>query len=91
MSAFRMKMRNDAVAARAITDPETYEQQNKLGLEIATFLRKNVVQGVKVSNAENGGKNYDTFSMSFSVLIVTTLSQAQERLADNNAYRIREQ
>jgi len=57
-------MRNDAVTARAITDPGTYEQQNKLGLEIATFLRRNVIQGVKVPSTTNDGGNFDTFSES---------------------------
>ena len=57
-------MRNDALAARAITDPETYEQQNQLGMEIAIFLRRNVIQGVKVPNATNDGANFDTFSRS---------------------------
>ncbi|KAG6841680.1 hypothetical protein C0991_008318 [Blastosporella zonata] len=56
-------MRNDAIAARGIIDPETYEQQNKLGLDIADVLRKNIVQGVKVANAETTPKSHDTFRL----------------------------
>lgn len=57
-----MKMRNDAIAARAITDPETYEAQTKLGMEIADVVRRNIVQGVKVPNPENELAGKDTFS-----------------------------
>ncbi|KAG6845181.1 hypothetical protein H0H87_012738 [Tephrocybe sp. NHM501043] len=63
LRAFRLRMRNDAVAARGIVDPETYEQQNKLGLEIADVLRKNVVQGVRVPNANNTPVGHDTFRL----------------------------
>lgn len=50
LQAFRSKLRNDAVfAAEAAKDPETYERHNHLGREVAEFLRKNVVQAVKVS------------------------------------------
>ncbi|KAF8061565.1 hypothetical protein FPV67DRAFT_1509434 [Lyophyllum atratum] len=56
LQAFRMKMRNDAIAARAIIDPETYEQQTQFG-------RENVVQGVKVPNAQNTAEGKDTFRL----------------------------
>ena len=62
LSAFRLKMKNDAMAARAIIDPETYEQQNQLGMEIADVLKKNIVQGVKVHNAEGAPQGQETFS-----------------------------
>ncbi|RDB24284.1 putative peptide chain release factor C12orf65, mitochondrial [Hypsizygus marmoreus] len=63
LKAFRMKMRNNAIAARAIVDPETYEQQTKLGREIADVLRKNIVQGVKISNIEGLSDGKETFRL----------------------------
>ncbi|KAF5386784.1 hypothetical protein D9615_001874 [Tricholomella constricta] len=63
LKAFRMKMRFDAIAARAIVDPETYEQQTQFGREVAEVLKKNIVQGVRVSNAQNEAEGMDTFQL----------------------------
>ncbi|KAG6874080.1 hypothetical protein C0995_006937 [Termitomyces sp. Mi166 len=63
LKAFRMKMRNDAVAAQAIIDPETYEQQIQLGREVADVLRKNIVQGVRVPSAEGTPEVHETFRL----------------------------
>jgi len=63
-SAFRSKLRNDAVfAAEAAKDPETYERHNQLGREVADFLRKNVVQAVKVS--EQGDETWSKLSLAY--------------------------
>lgn len=62
--AFRSKLRNDAVlAAEAAKDPETYERHNLLGREVADFLRKNVVQAVKVS--EQGEETWSKVSLPY--------------------------
>ncbi|KAG6821081.1 hypothetical protein H0H93_007240 [Arthromyces matolae] len=61
LQAFRLKMRNDAVAARSIVDPETYEQQTKLGREVADIVRRNVVQGVRVSKTDDLQAGEDTY------------------------------
>ncbi|KAG6919958.1 hypothetical protein DXG01_013307 [Tephrocybe rancida] len=63
MLSFRLKMRNDAVAARAIIDPETYEQQTRLGREIADYVRTNVVQGARIAPTEGASKGHDTFKL----------------------------
>lgn len=54
--AFRLKIRQDAVAARNITEPALYEQQNVLAREIATIVRKNLVQATRTT------ENTDTWS-----------------------------
>ncbi|KAJ7273559.1 RF-1 domain-containing protein [Mycena haematopus] len=57
LRAFRLKIRQDAVAARNITDPVIYEQQNALAREVATIIRKNIVQGARTA------ENTDTWKM----------------------------
>ncbi len=52
--AFRQKMRNDAVGARSITSSEEYQQHVQLAQDMAVFLRRNVVQGTKSSEADQG-------------------------------------
>ncbi|KAJ7632468.1 RF-1 domain-containing protein [Roridomyces roridus] len=52
LRAFRAKIRQDAVVARDITDPVAYAQHNTLGLEIATILKKNIVQAARVDDAD---------------------------------------
>ena len=65
--AFRSKLRNDAVfAAEAAKDPGTYERHNHLGREVAEFLRKNVVQAVKVS--EQGDETWSKLSLTYMPL-----------------------
>ncbi|KAJ6455733.1 RF-1 domain-containing protein [Mycena sanguinolenta] len=49
LQAFRLKIRQDAVTARSITDPVVYEQQNALAREVATILRKNIVQAARAA------------------------------------------
>ncbi|KAJ7109221.1 RF-1 domain-containing protein [Mycena epipterygia] len=53
LRAFRSKIRQDAVAARDISDPAAYEQRNTLATEIATILRKNVVQATRLDGSQN--------------------------------------
>ncbi|KAJ7083823.1 RF-1 domain-containing protein [Mycena crocata] len=53
LQAFRLKIRQDAVAARDVTDPAVYEQYNTLGRDIATILRKNIVQATRIDDSEN--------------------------------------
>ncbi|KAJ7098066.1 hypothetical protein B0H15DRAFT_823972 [Mycena belliarum] len=52
LRAFRAKIRQDAIAARGITDPALYERHNTLGKEIATIVRTNLVQATKVNGAD---------------------------------------
>ncbi|GLB35391.1 putative RF-1 domain containing protein [Lyophyllum shimeji] len=66
LKAFRLKMRNDANAARSIVDPETYEQQTRFGREVADVLRKNIVQAMKVPNAKNEAEGKDTYLLRFT-------------------------
>ncbi|KAJ7046624.1 RF-1 domain-containing protein [Mycena alexandri] len=47
LRAFRLKIRQDAVAARDTTDPAAYEQHNALGRDIALIIRKNIVQAAQ--------------------------------------------
>jgi hypothetical protein len=72
--AFRSKLRNDAVfAAEAAKDPETYERHNHLGREVADFLRKNVVQAVKVS--EQGDETWSKLSLAYILLSAHNIVQ----------------
>lgn len=48
-------MRDDAVKAQSVTNPEEYQQHVQLAKDIAVFLRRNIVQGVKVANASPDG------------------------------------
>lgn len=50
--AFRQKMRNDAINAQSVTNSEEYQQHVQLARDIAVFLRRNVVQGTKISDAD---------------------------------------
>ncbi|KAJ7285688.1 RF-1 domain-containing protein [Mycena rebaudengoi] len=52
LQAFRIKIRQDAVAARSIADPQLYEERNDLAREIATILRKNVVQATRLDDPQ---------------------------------------
>jgi peptide chain release factor len=49
-----MKMRADALDARTMSDPKLYEEKLQLAREIAKVLRTNIVQGVKIKEAEDG-------------------------------------
>lgn len=42
-------MRADALAAQSETDPTAYEQHSFLAREIATVLRRNIVQARKIN------------------------------------------
>ncbi|KAF9069813.1 RF-1 domain-containing protein [Rhodocollybia butyracea] len=48
LAAFRSKMREDAMSARSETDPLAYGQHSKQALDVARFLRRNVVQASKL-------------------------------------------
>lgn len=50
--AFRQKMRDDAINARSVTNPEEYRQHTQLACDVTVFLRRNVVQGTKISEAD---------------------------------------
>ncbi|KAK2460603.1 hypothetical protein APHAL10511_007073 [Amanita phalloides] len=52
LRAFRQKMRQDALLASSITDSKLYQEQEQLACDVADVLRKNIVQGIKVT--ENG-------------------------------------
>ncbi|KAJ7219129.1 RF-1 domain-containing protein [Mycena pura] len=51
LSAFRSKIRQDALTAQNVTDPVVYEQHNALAREIATILRKNVAQANRINDS----------------------------------------
>jgi len=53
--AFRQKMRNDAVKAQALTNAKEYERHTQFANDVAEFLRKNVIQGVKAAEGNQGG------------------------------------
>ena len=59
-TAFREKMRQDALSASSITDPTLYQQQEQLAREIADVLRKNIVQATRV--AERTQSELETWS-----------------------------
>ncbi|KIM80804.1 hypothetical protein PILCRDRAFT_822083 [Piloderma croceum F 1598] len=48
LTAFRLKIRTDALEAQSESDSNAYAEKVKLGHEIATILRRNVVQAHKV-------------------------------------------
>ncbi|EAU88237.1 hypothetical protein CC1G_03909 [Coprinopsis cinerea okayama7 len=59
LQAFRQKMRNDAIAAaQTANDAASYEQHTALFKDIATVLRKNIVQAAKVRQLEDGTDIY---------------------------------
>ena len=56
-------MRADAVEARAVTDPATYEQYTQLAREVADVLRRNVVQAIKVPQSGGQGGDRDRWRL----------------------------
>ncbi|KAJ6630653.1 RF-1 domain-containing protein [Mycena sp. CBHHK59/15] len=52
LRAFRLKVRQDVVAARSVTDPAAYEQHNTLARDIASILRQNVVQAARLDDPQ---------------------------------------
>lgn len=46
-------MRADALEARSEMNPIVYQEKTKLGHEIAEVLRKNIVQGRRVQDAQD--------------------------------------
>ncbi|KAJ4495607.1 RF-1 domain-containing protein [Lentinula lateritia] len=52
LSAFRSKMREDALAYKSETDPSAYEAYATQARDIAQFLRRNVVQATKLPEEE---------------------------------------
>ncbi|KAF9466338.1 RF-1 domain-containing protein [Collybia nuda] len=63
LKAFRSKMRMDAVAAQTVFDPEAYQEQAKLAMEIADVLRKNIVQAARVSEVSEHGADKETWRL----------------------------
>ncbi|KAJ7870245.1 RF-1 domain-containing protein [Mycena leptocephala] len=53
LQGFRHKIRQDAIRARDTADPAVYEQQNVLAREIATIVRKNLVQATRIDSSDN--------------------------------------
>ena len=58
--AFRQKIRKDALNQRAIDDEEAFRNSLNLGREIATFLRKNIVQAERLQKVP--GENTEAYS-----------------------------
>ncbi|TFK72173.1 hypothetical protein BDN72DRAFT_763781 [Pluteus cervinus] len=52
LRAFREKMRADSLVAAQETNTENYQESIKLTNEVAQFLRRNIVQGVKVDEEQ---------------------------------------
>ncbi|KAJ3823769.1 RF-1 domain-containing protein [Lentinula raphanica] len=52
LTAFRAKMREDALALRSNTDPSAYEHYVTHARDVAQFLRRNVVQATKIPGDE---------------------------------------
>ncbi|KAF9264740.1 hypothetical protein L218DRAFT_899736 [Marasmius fiardii PR-910] len=52
LKAFRLKMREDALAAKAETDPVGYQKHAEHARNVATFLRKNIVRATKVESSD---------------------------------------
>jgi hypothetical protein len=57
-------MRNDAIQASSVTDAKEYEHYNQLARDVEVFLRKNIVQGIKL--AEETQDSTEKWRMSFS-------------------------
>jgi phage tail tube protein FII len=64
-------MRNDAVHASSVTNAQEYEQHNQLAREVEVFLRKNIVQGIKLGEETQGSA--ETWRMSFSLSYVASV------------------
>lgn len=60
-------MRADALDAQTVTDPAVYQQKNKLGHDIADVLRKNIVQGQRVKEAQSAEEKDVWRMVSFSL------------------------
>lgn len=58
--AFRQKMRKDARNQRAIDDEEAFRNNLNLGRDIATFLRKNIVQAERLQKVP--GEDTEAYS-----------------------------
>ncbi|KAJ3802932.1 RF-1 domain-containing protein [Lentinula aff. detonsa] len=52
LTAFRSKMREDALAAQSESDPSVYEQYATHARDVAQFLRRNVVKATKLPGNE---------------------------------------
>ena len=53
LPAFRSKMRQDALTARNEEDPAAYQRYADQARDIATFLRRNVVQATRIGNSDS--------------------------------------
>lgn len=51
-------MRADAHQNSSVVDPEAFAQASSLSNEIADVLRRNIVQAVKVAEAEEGQEKW---------------------------------
>ncbi|PFH52430.1 hypothetical protein AMATHDRAFT_74222 [Amanita thiersii Skay4041] len=63
LTAFRLKMRQDAMGDQSIIDPILYQEREQLARQIAEVLRKNIVQGIKVTG--DTGADTSTWRLQF--------------------------
>ncbi|PCH38469.1 hypothetical protein WOLCODRAFT_136298 [Wolfiporia cocos MD-104 SS10] len=61
-NAFRVKIRSEVLTYPSSSDPKQFEEKIKLTREIADVLRKNVVQGVRIEEAQGPG-THDRFQL----------------------------
>jgi hypothetical protein len=68
-TAFRQKIRKDALGQYSVTDEQVFKNNLKLGREIADFLRKNIVQAERLpgQTGEDNEETYSTCTSSFQV------------------------
>ncbi|KAI0303479.1 RF-1 domain-containing protein [Multifurca ochricompacta] len=61
-TAFRQKIKKDALEQRSVTEEDVFQNNLKLGREIANFLRKNVVQAERLQ-VQPGEENTETYKI----------------------------
>ncbi|KAH9063715.1 hypothetical protein EDB83DRAFT_799497 [Lactarius deliciosus] len=62
LSAFRQKIRKDALDQRAIKDEDVFRSNLNIGREIAVFLRKNIVQAERLQRIP-GADDMETYKI----------------------------
>ncbi|KAL0580250.1 hypothetical protein V5O48_001755 [Marasmius crinis-equi] len=82
LKAFREKMRQDALAARSETDPAMYQRYAENAREIATFLRRNIVQATRVEGATANGEE-QLWSTCLTICLTPFLTHALEEVHIN--------
>ena len=69
LSAFRQKMRADALQHKGQTDSTVYGESVKLANEVATILRRNFVQAQRV--ASDNHERWSEYTLPFVVPYLT--------------------